>query len=128
MNNSFEKLPLVDFAVCIRKAFEVAYQPERGDAALKIYFYPFSGLFFDDSEWASFIEKDEVNIKPEKVDWIISESHKRLSNFFANLHLGSDKYLSVIVYGMTTPSKSIDVIYHISDHYTPPIEYKGEIK
>lgn len=100
------------FAKTVRMAFRYAYDDEHSDAAVKLYFYPFSGLFFTDKECESFVYKDQITVNPGKVNWIVNEGGKRLADWIKTLKLGDDKYLTMTVYGMTVLGNHCSVDWH----------------
>ena len=105
------------FERAIQAAIEHAYERESGDYALKIYFHPFTALFFTDEEWVIFMEPDECCVKVTSARWVVEEGGKRLAGFVKSLAIPhQDMYLSVIVYGLiTSPNiNSIDVVYQVN--------------
>ena len=113
--------PNGEFEAFIRRTVDNIYEPrETNDTACKIYFYPFSARFFSEDEWYDYIQKDEVTVKTQKIDWVIREGGKRLAEWVKTLDLSVETYLTVVVYGMVcdTPrgdKGNIDIAYHVSE-------------
>jgi hypothetical protein len=114
--------PEGQFANWLRRAVANLYEPRDNiDVACKIYFYPFSAVFFTTEEWEGFIEKDEITVKAHKVKWVIREGGKRLAAYVKSLRFPTETYLTVIVYGLTcrapqNKTDNIDLLYHVQEN------------
>jgi hypothetical protein len=94
----------------IRDSSKVSYcNMDNADVALKIYFNPFSAIFFTEEEFDKNMEDDKITVK--NPEWWIEETVKRLKAFGKeHLTKGEEIYLSIIVYG---GGNVPDMCYHI---------------
>jgi hypothetical protein len=112
------------FVQFIRNAVANVFDADTLDCAAKIYFYPFSGVVFNQDEWNGFILPDEITVKTDKVPWVIEEGGKRLAAIVKDMNLPADTHLTVIVYGLTvevnTPKGkkpgSVDLLYLVNEN------------
>jgi hypothetical protein len=101
-----------DIAAMLGRVQDSGYDDWIQEYAIKLYFYPACSALLTDEEWNDIIGKDEITVRPSKVDWVIATLGERLSDLIKSLKLPPESYPSVIIYGMVGGH---DLTYHFTE-------------
>lgn len=110
-------MKVADLKTMIRKIDGTGYDEWKNDIALKIYFYPLASALLTEKQWDEVMQIDDLTAKPNQLPKIVKWLSKKLSSVVRSLHLETETYLSVIVYGLLVPegNEVVDLVFNLTE-------------